>query len=141
MHYPCDLDPGYSRFFQRHFGLVLGELTDTDDDFGIEKTHHVAQVLAAEAVEGLPFDDRKLWRGDVLGVVVHEDERTDIVDKTIAEEVVGLPAILLKEPPEPTATDLQDIKKHFPFTSSSKYSFLLFCWRRSRQTTKMDGDK
>ena len=110
MHDPSDLDPRDAGFLQRHLGLVLRELTDADDDLCVEQSHNVAEVLAAEAVQRLALDDWELGGSNVLGVVVHEDQRTDVVHEAVAEEVVRLATILLEESPEPTATDLKYMK-------------------------------
>ena len=107
MHDPSDLDPCYTCLLERHLSLVLSELPDSDDDFRVQQAHRVAQMLAAESIQWFPLNDRQLGWRNVLGIVIHEDQRANVVHEAVSEEILGLAAVLLEEPPEPASAYLK----------------------------------
>lgn len=84
-------------------GPLLCHPPHTNHHGEAELLHNFTQSAVTLGQERVPLGCRQLWGGQVLPVVVHEDEWTQIVNKAVLEKPVWFHAQFFEESPEPSA--------------------------------------
>ena len=82
-----------------------GEIADTDEPFGIEHGHDLAQMSIANSEEWLSLVWRQFVRCAVAAALFHECERTIVRDKMLREELICGAEAFVEEAPQTLAAD------------------------------------